>query len=240
MSGFLSSGIVNATAIPDAVTNHWLADEGSGSTVADTEGGEDLSYNGSWDTTVGNGGASLLLDGTDDRAINTNGTVFNDDTFTWLIWFKPDGTGSRQVIIEGNEDDAGSSSAYLVEIDNNGDLRVFLGGGDGGLNIDISGSVISTAEWNCLVLIADNGNQVDLRHALASDADTTQIGTQNYSSGTQSIGDIAWGVIWDSGAGAGDSRWYSGGLDDGYYASGTAMSSSDYEALFDNTKGNYQ
>lgn len=225
-------------AIPDSVTNHWPANEGEGGTVTDTEGNENLDYNGDWASDAGQGGAYLSLNGTSHRAVIEDTNAFDDDVFSWLIWFNPDDL-SNQMIIDGNQPTNSGQSGYLLEIDGSGHLRLLLRDGDGGSNIDFSVDVLSAETWNFAAIIADNNNELELRHAVASDETTSQAGTNNYDNGTVTISDIAIGTIWDDGTESGDGRFFGGGIDDGYYAAGTAMSLQDVESVFDSTRRNY-
>jgi len=119
MSGFLSSGIVNTTAIPDSGLQHrWNIDSGSGD-AADSEGSNTWVVNG---PTWGSGaayynGAYLSFDATDDWVdLSLMSFVSINSAFSIVLGVQPN-SGTTQTIIDNTNNS--SNDRVVIGIGNN-------------------------------------------------------------------------------------------------------------------------
>jgi len=246
--GISPGGLRNLTeisAIPDNVVNnmdhYYPTGEGAGTTLTDNGASEDFAITSpNWVSGDGRGGFYLDYDGSNTYCENTNGSVWSVDTFTWLLWINPDTLSSSQRVLVA-ADDGSTGAAYDIDIgfQTSNELGIFLSGGDGGSNISISTSAVSADAWNCVVMRADNGNQVALRHGLASDSSLTTVATQNYDSGTDAIGRLVYGERVDDGDGSTLGEKFDGGYDFPMANVSTALTDTVTDDIFANTKGNF-
>jgi len=127
---------VFSVGLPDTTTNIWLMDEGSGSTLADSEGSVSANFTGSWGTD-GHFNNVTTYDGVDD-IWRTNSTFgISNTNVSFAVWFNWQSTDEFACLVEttdisGNEPNNGWR---VRETSGDFDLTVFSGG---------SGSTIHT------------------------------------------------------------------------------------------------
>jgi len=233
--------VFSAAQIPNAVGHRWKADEGSGSTVGDSIGTGDLSYNGSWGSGEGNGNAYLQFDGSNDRAF-LGTSDFDFDDFSWAMWFNPETLGLGQNMVT-NEQGPTNGFNYAVGIGvlggSSGALGLFGNDMDGGSNINIETSSVTSGNWQFVAFTGDNGTELTMYYADKNDSSITKVGSQNYDTGLKRTCDgITFGADDDNDFSSFE-RFYDGKLDDVMAAMGTALTQNQIQDIFDITKNNY-
>lgn len=116
-----------ANAIPDSVVNRWPVDEGSGSTVGDAEGSNDLSGSGgiAWETqSDAIGGYEIYLDGTDDEL---DGAIIPEIdvgvAFSFALTITPSTFSDRQAVVNQTNS---SGNRFGIGIETDGQVSAAL------------------------------------------------------------------------------------------------------------------
>jgi hypothetical protein len=196
----VSNGSVELGSVLDTATGHWPGDEGSGTTLTDNIGSNDITLNGpTWQSVSRfEGGYGLSYDRTDDTA---SGSLQQPTSWTWMIRVAADSLGS-------------DSPTYRTVISHDVDPFIVYSVGDeywrfqdaGGSRIDINDSQSAVeSEDRILCVRVDStealfevfdGSKSLVGSASISNPDTT------YSSSTTYLGAYAdesrlWGGLMD-------------------------------------------
>lgn len=169
--------------VPDGVTSHWRFGEGSGTTVADSEGSEDLSLSGpTWQSDSDSlDGNHLSFDGTDDEATasNTNNIFTDVSQLTVFVTFQPANTNDLRANLcgayEADSDDRSWMFRHL------GDLpAIRLQTSTDGSSVDVSAASFSeSTDWRSFAATWD-GSDGSVEFFI----DATSIGTDTASTGS--------------------------------------------------------
>ena len=207
-----------ADAIPDSVIHHYPADEGSGSTIADSVGSADVTdFNGTW-TSDGafKGGTAPFFDRTDDDATVS---ATNPSAYTWAVRVRADSLGT-----ESPTDRMVFSHAFDPVLKYNIDSDVWRFN-DGASRAEVADSQ-SAVEGSIRYLFSGlNASTAELH---VYDETKTLVGSdsfpspnQTYTTSTRYIGDD----------GGGSRRW--GGEIDNWYFADELFDSSDRQQILD-------
>jgi len=180
-AGYLSAG---KDVIPDSVTNQWLHDAGSGSTLTDSEGSVDASFNGSWgsDSQFDD---HTVYDGTDDRWRTDSEFGINNTNVSIAIWFYWDSSDDSAALVEcTNADGTATDNGFRIREDN-GQLDYAHGDGSGYQNIYTTSNLTQDGTWFLYGAALDG----DSANIYLYDTDQ-QLGTGS-GSGTRGSGDLA-------------------------------------------------
>jgi len=151
--------LFSGSAIPDSATHQYKLDEGSGSTVIDSIGSNDLTNSGgTWESdSNAKGGYRISLDGSND---NINGPsvaeIGNDTAFSIAITLNPDNFDSTYQLFMHQDPDRGNMFTTTFESDGNikGGVRF-----SGGSSIT-AGQSISTGSKQRIVYTYDGSSTV--------------------------------------------------------------------------------
>ena len=225
-------GRVFFDAIPDSVTNHWPMDEGSGSTLTDAVGDDDISLNHSdWDSSVGRGGAVTVWDGIDNEG---EASINFTDTLSFWIWFNvSDGSSEAHMVDIGDGSDA--SLQFDIGVPDDNELRLFANDADGGDNAIVQTSVSEDTWYFGGVQVDVSEGEIVLHLATADDSDLTEVGSNNFDGLDPSNPDTLALGYWDRE----DIRHFDGKLDDFGLANDDIITESDLMDVFDSTKSTY-
>lgn len=223
-SGRLRSGLRNVSeviAIPDSGLMHrWPFDEGSGTTVNDSEGDIDGTITGAtWVSGTGNGDSYLDFDGEDD--IVEYGRVFPDswDELTVSVWTDNiDSDGSNDYVVKHDSEGSAGSGFILRQ----SDTTEFEWRLDNTVTADVS----EDSGWRMLTLTFD-GTEI------TAYLDKSDVGSTTTDMPTWEDGDE-----FNVGASSPGSNHYEGGIDDPKIWD-RALSSSEISDLYGGTEGFY-
>jgi len=190
--------VFSASEIPDSVTNHWPADEGSGSTLFDDRGSADGSINGAtWVTdSAAVNGHYLDYDGADDKTDLPNGALdyTNQSDFTVTAWvFVDDASVNADILNFGG---SSSGGGWSIEC-HSGNLQYVHHGIE---RVD-SGFAFTNGEWVFVAVRYDAANgEVTFdfgdQMSIASINSMNDVGTNS----AVSFGSVtAGGGFWDGG-----------------------------------------
>ena len=149
---------IAVTSLTDGLVAHWMFDEGTGTTAADSSG------NGN-DGTLVNGpvwvdgieGGALDFDGDDDYV--DCGDVLNDVAFPFSVstWFRRRGAGDRWLF---HSDDGGQYAGFWLLVNDNGQMELAYGDGSGTGSGDYRSKQSTTAigpeRWAHVAAVADS------------------------------------------------------------------------------------
>ena len=209
--------------LPDSGLEHrWPTEDGSASTLGDSEGSADGSISGAtWVSGDGKGGYHLDYDGdNDETVVSYENLVSTTSEITLGYWVNFDTLSEDQRILL-------RSNAYTLWYDNKiGALRFELNDGSTWFgDAGIPKSNLSLDTWLNVVGTYDGSNA-----KIYLDGNE-----QDSVSASNSINDPANDLYFGS---LGNGVWLDGGLDDPVFYS-RGLSASDVQALYDATKGNY-
>jgi len=228
--------LFDAPAIPDALTDHYLHDEGSGTTLNNDIGSVNATVQSDtsdmWQSDAGLNGFYLQYNAADNDYSNPDDVSYfsGTDKYAWWMWINPDNPSTTEESVFRAE---GAAQTLSIGVSGDSELRWYIDGGDAGNPATVSKSI--TSGWQFVGIVADPDNTVTrLYHAYASDSSVTEVGSSNYDNGTPTFSSLDFGRR----PGLTD-RYYSGGIDDIGFAKNGVLSKSDLDGRFQDTKGNY-
>lgn len=227
------------SAIPDVWTDNWPTDEGTGTTVSNDIGSNNITVDGAiWKDDVGRGGHYLAYNGSDDYSVSdSDANHFGVPTSSLACWFRPDSVGQGRGVVMGFPE-----NSIQLEYDSNvsdGLSFIINDGADGGSsNIILNGPTVDAGEWVFAgVVIDESSGEAKLYSAFIEDSEVI---LSDSSSGydNPSTFDVV-SKMFVGGDGENDRRYFEGGVDDKYFASEGAASKSDFDETFSATADNY-
>jgi len=226
-----------AQTIPAAVTNHWPHNEGSGSTLADAIGSQDMAITGAtWISGDGRDGFHLDYDGSNDESLNDNDTYWDSDTFSIAFWVNADILTNFVRVVSASPDTDADSWSIRIHEASTGNFRyeAFLRDNSPTTHKIEMATNVSTGTWYFLAMASNGGGELAFYWGERTDSDLTTAGTTSVSTGfARNPGNLMLGNLSDF------ELRLNGKMDDVYYAKDTKMPKTDFETIFDNTKGNY-
>ena len=235
LRGSLRNVSVGIDAIPDSGTNQWPHDDdASQNTLTDSIGNTDGQINGPiYEAGKGVSGLHLAYDGVDDHTLFTDGAQFDEDSFDWFLWVRPDETTDADRIIDYHS----TEFTVTVRTNSNDGLQAQIDNGDGGSNVSIEeDNVLTVGEWSFVAFVADNGNEAQLYHADPTDSSPSLVVSQNYDNGlARTIDEVALGA-----ANSGGGSFYEGGMSITSYNAGGVRPESERNEWFDDTKSLFE
>ena len=221
-SSTLADNICEATAEhpnANALLHYWRVDEGSGNLVSDSQGDNNGTYNGEWNTTLFTINCGNAIPGADFSAVATGMSYLNTE---WIPTFAPDadfsidfrirtdGWESDPSILSNKDWGSGGNPGFNIALASNGkgiDVNI----GDGSDRADLASGDIADGEWHHVLATFDRDADVSLviDGVLVESADMTAVdstitdftfkigqdGTGNYPASTPA--DLAFVRIWN-------------------------------------------
>lgn len=219
----------DVVGVHDSVTNHWRFSEGSGTTVGDSIGSADASFNAlMWNSGVGLDAYTGETDGSDDYGTADASSDANTTWSLW-VWFNAQDASNERGLFTETGSSGGANTVIDVGVAGSGQLR-WRNNPDG----DSVSTSISENTYYFAGLSVDETASTEATAYLgaASDSSLTEVGSFNHSISYTD-------VFFEIGATAGPGRYWDGEIDDLAYAAGDALSQSEFQNRFDDTKGNY-
>ncbi len=187
-----------------------------------------------WSDTAGIGGWHLDYDGTDDNTSVTD-TAFSADTYTMMAWFKPDeadGNSGNAIATVNSNGNAGMNIVW--ELNTANQFGVFFNNANSGSNLFLdTNKSVSVGEWVFVAGVADfASNNAVVYSGLASDSgiSTGDSGTYDNTGDMGSVETIN----------VGDNGGFDGGIDAPQYGIDQALSQSEVDSFFQDSKEFYQ
>jgi hypothetical protein len=172
MSGFLSSGIVNATAIPDSGVSRWTFDtaDTSGSTAVDVWGDNDGTINGATTDVLGanqtySTNEAFDFDGSNDNvtpsAITEPGGTTSVSISAWINMDTTPTTNDIHTVVNNRDTSAGNNAYALNVNDNDADGNTVARFSIGPTFVPVDGSTtLNTGTWYHLCGVYDGSSVV--------------------------------------------------------------------------------